>query len=150
MARVFTSNISLTNGVREGALFLGQSGDSVVYWCAATPLDASKEFACSNFPSPTPGTGFQHDDVDNVAYRMYSETLFNGMTKANFTLANPVCWTGATLPGTAVTCDKTNTDIVRVTMTANYRVPLLTPVLSTFFSNGITVTASTTAQVQGR
>jgi TadE-like protein len=149
MARIFTSYISLSNGVREAALFAGQATDNVVYWCDPA-VTSPMQCAHPPFSFPTPAAAFQHADPDNVAYRIYVETVYNGLAKANLTISNPVCWTGATLPGTAVTCDKTNVAIVRVQVTSSYTVPLLTPVLSSIFSSGVTVSASTTAQVQGR
>ena len=148
MARIFTSYISLSNGVREAALFAGQATDNVVYWCDPA---VTSPISCAKPPfSPVPGATFQHADPDNVAYRIYVETVYNGLTKANLTISNPVCWTGATPPGTPATCSKTDTTIVRVQVTSSYKVPLLTPILSSIFPSGVTVSASTTAQVQGR
>jgi Flp pilus assembly protein TadG len=143
MARVFTTYISLTNAVREGALFLSQGVNTVAQWCDSSAPVA--EIQCTDLHPTTSsiGSGNPNSDPENMAYHVYVETILNGLPKSNLVLNRPVCASASDF-STIVTCDSSARF---VKLSASYTVTLVTPVLSGIFGNGVTVSAQTIAQV---
>lgn len=132
-ARVFTANIALTNAVREAAIFGGQ-GTNYDRWCTA-PAGKAPTPAVS-VPCPTGTTAaHQANDPANLAYRIAIEAT--GLDAAAIVLDPPACTPLAA-------CSVAST---RVTITAHYTVPTLTPLLGALWGGSITLNPSTTAQI---
>jgi hypothetical protein len=126
-ARLFASFVSLTNGVREAALYAGSG--SFASWCSGDGAD----IAC-----PAASTGHLVLNPDNIAYHIQGES--SGMDLALIALGAPVCDGNA-----AVACSASSTT---VTITATYPFKPLTPIVGVLLGNTITLRASTTAQIQ--
>ena len=124
MARVFSSYIALTDGVREAALFAA-NGTNNEKWCAFPPDD---RIAC-----PPGATGHQSGDPDNIAYQIEFDAA--SLDPDKIVMAAPVC--------TPAPCTPAST----VSVTVTYTMPVLTPVLSTVLGGSVTMSASTTAKV---
>jgi Flp pilus assembly protein TadG len=123
-ARVFSAYIAITNGAREGALFAAQS-TNYNKWCSTT----------STVACPASSTGYQAADPDNIAYRIQQET--SGLTQGNITLSAPTCDT--------TPCSSSST---KVTVTVQYSMSLLVPLVSTLMGSPVRMTAATTAVIQ--
>jgi len=124
LARVFSSYIALTDGVREAALFAAE-GDGYERWCAIPPDDT---IAC-----PSGSEGHQAPDPDNIAYQVQFDGA--GLDPGEITLLPPVCDPDP--------CGGNST----VTVAVSYQMPILTPVLSDILGGTVTMSASTTAAV---
>ena len=134
MARMFTAYISLTNGVREAAIFAGANGYDD--WCSS---------AAGYDSVPCPGGG--HTDLgdnpwDSIAYRIQAEA--NGMDATQINLASPSC--AATFSAGAFfgSCD-VNSQMVKIQ--ATYDLPVLTPVLSAVVGGSLHLEATTVANI---
>ena len=124
LARVFSSYIALTDGVREAALFAAE-GDGYDRWCASPPDDT---IAC-----PIGSAGHQFPDPDNIAYQIQFDSV--ALDPSRIVMSAPACDPNP--------CGGDST----VTIEVSYSVDLLTPVLSDFLGGSLTMTASTTATV---
>lgn len=131
MTRVFTANISLTNAVREAAIFAGY-GDGYSRWCSSAGA-----IAC-----PAGSLGHDSPNPNNIAFRIEGEA--NGLSLDRIVLDTPVC---ALADGSLVNCDPLNLDIATVRIRASYTVPVLTPVLIAVLGNNVAMSAATTASV---
>ena len=134
MARVFTSYISLTNGVSSGAIYAAQGG--YLKWCATGGI-----IAC---PAGAPAT-VKIANPDNIAYQIQVDSV--GMNQAGIAFASPTC----NLTGTATTqtCTATGAGVYdRVTVTATYDMTLLTPLMTVLMGGPVHLTAATTAVIQ--
>ena len=134
-ARVFSAYISLTNAVREGALY----GSLISYtqWCATGGA----------VPCPA-GTSAANKDTDpnNIAYRISTDAV--SMTAAEIVMAVPQCTTSTTASfATSSACSIASANYQYVKVSASYAVPLLTPVLSSFFGGAVDISASTVARI---
>ena len=134
-ARVFTAQVSLTNGVREAALFAGVQGNAD-FWCT-DPADKKAE---PKFSVGCPGTGHRNPDPNNIAYRIDIEV--NELDAIQIVLDPPVCRTDT---GAVVLCDAPGASTV--TVTAHQPFEVLTPVLSQIWGSTITLKATTTAAI---
>jgi Flp pilus assembly protein TadG len=123
-ARVFSAYIAITNGAREGALFAAQS-TNYNKWCSTT----------STVACPANASTYQAADPDNIAYRIQQET--SGLTQSSIVLSAPACDT--------TTCDSSST---KVTVSVQYSMTLLVPLVSTLMGSPVRMTASTTAVIQ--
>jgi hypothetical protein len=122
LARIFSSYIALTDGVREAALYAAE-GTNNTKWCSTDP----GAVACPSGTQPAnraPGT-------DNIAFQINSA----GLDVSNIEMLDPVC--------SPSPCDPTST----ITIKAKYEMDLLTPILSDLFSQSVEVWADTTAKV---
>jgi hypothetical protein len=134
MARVFSTYISLTNGVSSGAIYAGQGG--FLKWCAT-----GGSVSC---PAGT-ATTQKNADPDNIAYQIQVEGT--GLTLSAITMSTPLCTvTGTT---TTTTCTSTAPNAYsHVRIVAAYDVALLTPLMTTLMGGPVHLTASTTAVIQ--
>lgn len=131
MARAFQAYVSLTNGVREAAIWAAQ-GDNYKRWCTA-PAGKAPSPAVS-VPCPTGTTSAnQQDDPDNIAYRIDVEST--GLDPNLITLEVPDCAGACTTSSTTVK------------IRATYRFTLLTPVLSSIVGNSLSLSAATSATI---
>jgi len=139
-SRVFSAWVSLTNAVREGALY-AISSNNATHWCArhgaiACPTNGGAvtdgEGQCSQ-TSPSLPIGIMCDDPDNIAYLVGLETT--NLDQSRVTLLAPTCATA--------TCDSASA--TSVTISATYQMNLIMPVISNFFGNPVTLSASATA-----
>jgi len=80
LARVFSSYIALTDGVREAALFAAE-GDGYERWCAIPPDDT---IAC-----PSGSEGHQSPDPDNIAYQIQFDAV--GLDPGEIVMLAPAC-----------------------------------------------------------
>jgi TadE-like protein len=128
VARLFAADISLTNGVREAALYAGSG--AYVKWCSGDAADV---------PCPTGWTSgnISANAAGSIGYVIQGEST--GITVTNITLQPPVC------DGAAGTCDSSS-NTVRIT--ASYPFVPLTPMITAILGSPITLTAATTAQIQ--
>jgi hypothetical protein len=124
LARIFSSYIALTDGVREAALFAAE-GDGYDRWCAVPPDDT---IAC-----PTGAASHQAPDPDNIAYQIQFDAA--DLDPAEIEMLAPVCDPDP--------CAGNST----VTIVVSYRLPILTPVLSDLLGGDLAMTASTTAAI---
>jgi hypothetical protein len=124
-ARLFAADISLTNGVREAALYAGSGGYSK--WCQGSGVSV---------PCPTGATAANMStDPDSIGYRIQGEA--SGLNVTLFTVSPPVCDNG--------TCNASSNT---VTITATYPFQPLMPGVAALMGNPIRLRASTTAQIQ--
>jgi Flp pilus assembly protein TadG len=124
MARIFSSYISIVDGVREAALYAADGLTHNVQWCAAP--------AAGTIPCPTGATAANKRlDPDNIAFRIKSA----GITAAQVTMDKPVCAPDPCVAGGTVK------------IAASYRVMVLTPILSTILGGTIDMSVATTATV---
>jgi hypothetical protein len=136
MARMFTAYISLTNGVREAAIFAGANGYD--QWCSsATGFDA--------VPCPFGSNG--HVDLgsnpwDSIAYRIQAES--NGMDASAINLDAPTCASTLSAGAFFATCDDTS-QVVKIN--ASYDLDVLTPVLGAVLGGHIHLSATTYANI---
>jgi hypothetical protein len=122
-ARIFSAYSSLIDGVREAALYAGESPGHNLNWCwtsGAVPCRVGVDASHTLSPDP-----------DNIAFHV----AVPGIEAAQVVMADPVC-----VPDPCVALGK-------VAITASYRVPLLTPILSSLFGGDILISATTTAMV---
>lgn len=141
-ARVFMAQIQLTAGVREAALFAIKG--NYTDWCR-DPSDSAQADPGMPVTVPCPaGTSAANYGADpgNLAYRIAAEA--SGMNPAAIVLAQPKCGPGPGLP--TLSCASV-TGPKYVTVSATYAFTPLTPVLSQIWGNSITLTATTTGQV---
>lgn len=134
MARVFTSYISLTNGVSSAALYAGSGG--FTNWCVST-IGISKTGGCD----PANAARFNVSPA-NVAYQIQVEAT--GLDLPTVVMSKPQCLSGVTwgdctsiVPGT----------YSQVKITADYNMYLLTPLVGNVIGNPIHMTATTTAAI---
>jgi Flp pilus assembly protein TadG len=126
MARVFTSYISLTNGVANAALYASQ-GTNYLKWCAAGSSIAGAACTTSARNSANP---------DNIAYQLQVETT--GLTLSSVTLSSPLC--------DGVACSAL-TGYTNVQIVGTYQMSLLIPLMQNLMGGPITMTAATTAAI---
>jgi hypothetical protein len=133
LARIFSSYIALTDGVREGALYAAQ-GTNNLRWCSGDPGDPDA-VACPLGSNPLVNETGTH--AGNIAFQINSA----GLDVAGIDMWDPVCKDelGAVVP----TCDATST----ITITATYQMDLLTPILGDLLGQNVLVKAKTTAKV---
>lgn len=142
MARVFIAYVSLENGVREAAIFAAGSsnGHNSDKWC--TTVGGKLPTPAVSVPCPTGtvvGTNDKSADPNNIAYRIDAEA--SDMDASHIVLSAPTTTIDAN-------CDSSTAgDGKRVTITAQYSFKLLMPVVSTMFSGGIPMTATTSTCV---
>ena len=133
VARVFTSYISLTNGVSSAALYAAQ-GSNFLSWCAvggAVPC-----------PTGTPATR-QIADPGNIAYQMGIEGT--GLTLSGIKMLTPMCTLAS---GGDVTCVPAAAGIyTNVKIAAEYNMTLLTPLVGNILGSQLKMTAATTAAI---
>ena len=138
MARVFTSYISLTNGVSNAAIYAGQGG--FLRWCAPGGL-------ATNIPCPagTLPANSSNNNPDNIAYQLQTEST--GLALSGITMSPPSCT--LVLGGTLENCTSTAANAYnQVKVSATYNLSLLTPLMNSLLGGPIHLTASTTAAVQ--
>jgi hypothetical protein len=140
MARMFTAYISLTNGVREAAIFAGAGSEDA--WCSSAPgFDAV----------PCPAGSGGHLDVgndpwDSIAYRVQAEA--NGMDASDINLAAPTCASALSAGASFGSCDSIPSDQrLLVKIGATYDLDVLTPVLSAVLGGHIHLEATTVAAI---
>lgn len=141
-ARVYMAQISLTNAVREAALFASTGNYNA--WCR-NPADPTQ--ADSSMPTPVAcpaGVSVNNyaADPDNLAYRVAMES--SGLDFARITLLAPACGTGTGTP-TASCASVTSPTLVQVQ--ARYSFTVLTPILSQLWGSTVTLNAASTARV---
>jgi TadE-like protein len=133
VARLFAAQISLTNGVREAALYAGEG--AYTRWCAPPPSPGS--IPCPTDPDFDPVVNTAADP-QNVAFHIRGEAAVMDVTQ--IVMSKPVC---DNAPGTACSSDST---YVRITATYPFRP--LTPIISVILGDPIQLGASTSARVQ--
>ena len=125
VARLFAADISLTNGVREAALFAGSGAYDK--WCSGSETDVT---------CPSGSTDMNLSaNPDSIGYHIQGEST--GLTLSQITIVPPTCDNG--------TCNSSSTT---VTITATYPFTPLTPAIGAIMGSPITLRASTTAQIQ--
>lgn len=131
MARVYTSYVSLTNGVREGALYASLTTDlpnpNYVNWC---PTSTTMQCPAGN-----------RHDPDSIGQRVRDEG--SGLDLTKITISSPTCTPNPNAPVWGP-CDATSQ---WVTVGASYRMALLTPILSTILGTSVNMSVTETAQV---
>lgn len=131
MARLFTSYISLTNGVSSAAIYAGSG--SYLAWCASGAAIPCPAGTLAVNMAPDPG---------NVAYQILIDST--GLTPASIAMSRPKCTPSS---GPDVDCTSTNAGAYsKVTIVASYAFTFLTPIVSNV-TGPITMTASTSAAV---
>jgi hypothetical protein len=136
MTRIFAGYISLTNGVREAAIFAGAAGYDA--WCSSSPgYDA--------VPCPAGGAG--HMDLgsnawDSIAYRIQAEA--GGIDPTKIVLAPPQCASVMDAAAFFGPCDATS---VLVKIDATYAMPVLTPVLGAVLGGFVHLESTTVAAI---
>ena len=133
-ARVFTAHISLTNAVREAAIYAGY-GTNYTKWCT--------DDAPITVPCPVGAQAINKGSAtggDNMTTRIYYEA--SGLDRSAITLDPPVC--EDVLGNPQVACDDSSD---RVTLTAHYSVEVVTPVLGQIWGGSLDLTARTTAKI---
>ncbi len=129
MARVFTSYVSLTNGVSNAAIYAAQGGYNK--WCSGESYDV---------PCP-PGATVWAGNPDSIAYQVQVEA--SGMTLSGINLAVPQC---TPVSGPVEPCTSTTPGAyLNVKIAASYDVSLLTPLLGAILGGSVHMSASTTA-----
>jgi Flp pilus assembly protein TadG len=141
-ARLYMAQISLTNGVREAALYASRGNYNA--WCR-DPSDATQHDSSMPVPVSCP-TGANANnyagDPDNVAYRVGMQA--SGLDLSRVTLLAPKCGTGTGAP-TASCAAITSPTMVKIE--ATYRFDVLTPILSQIWGSSVNLSASSTARV---
>lgn len=131
MTRLFLGYMSLTNGVREAALYAA-GGTNYTKWCTA-PAGKLPSPAVS-VPCPVGTTSAnQADDPDNIAYRIAVDA--SGLDATRIVLDVPDCSGSCTVSSTTVR------------IRATYRMDVITPVLGAIVGNTLTMTAATSATI---
>jgi hypothetical protein len=141
-ARLYMAQISLTNGVREAALYASRGNYNS--WCR-DPSDASQHDSSMPVPVACPtgaGANNYSGDPDNVAYRVGMQA--SGLDLSRITLLAPTCGTAIVTP-TASCAAIVSPTMVRIQ--ARYTFDVLTPVLSQIWGSSINLEASSTARV---
>jgi hypothetical protein len=137
VARVFTSYISLTNGVSNAALYAGSGAFS--NWCVSDIL-ISKTAGCD----PSNSARF-NQSPGNVAYQIQTEAT--GLDLPTVVMSKPQCKLAAS-PFSTGDCTSTVPGwYSQVTVTADYNMTLLTPLVSTIMGSPIHLTSTTTAAI---
>ena len=126
LARMFSTYGALIDGVREGALYAGDGPLNNRNWCF--PAEANV-VPCP--PGADPSINETSPDPDNIAFHIAA----SGLDASQVVMADPACTPDPCEPGGSVQ------------VSASYRVPLLTPILSSLFGGSILMSASTTASV---
>jgi Flp pilus assembly protein TadG len=141
MARMFTSYISLTNGVAFAAIYAGNG--SYLAWCAtggSVPCPTINAAGAAY----TTSSANKVADPGNIAYQIFIEST--GLTPAQIKLLPPQCKLTAS-PFTVGDCTSTTAGVYQsVTVSARYQFTFLTPIV-TNITGPITMTASTSAAV---
>ena len=136
MARMFTSYISLTNGVREAAIFAGANGYDA--WCSSSP-------SFDSVPCPFGSSGHVDQGAnpwDSIAYRIQAEA--NGIDASAVHLAAPTCASALSAGASFGPCDANS---VMVKIRATYDLPVLTPVLGAIVGGDLHLEATTVAAI---
>lgn len=136
LARMFTAYISLTNGVREAAIFAGANGYDA--WCSSAA-------GFDTVPCPFGAAGHVDQGAnpwDSIAYRIQAEA--NGMDASQINLSAPSCAAALSAGAFFGSCD-TNSQLVKIR--ATYDLPVLTPVLGAVLGGNIHLEATTVANI---
>lgn len=140
VARVFTSYISLTNGVSNAALYAGSGGFN--NWCASDILlDKTTSGSIGNACAAANSLRFVASPA-NVAYQIQTEAT--GLNLPTVVVSKPQCLSGATWGDCSITTPGTYT---QVRITADYNMTLLTPLVGAIMGSPIHLTAATTAAI---
>ena len=131
-ARIFTASISLTNAVREAAIY-ASFPTSYNNWCTDDPLIT---VPCPAGVQPTNKTAVP----DNLTTRIFYEAA--GLDASAITLDPPICKNAAGT--TQAACDGSST---QVTITAHYSVNVATPVLGQIWGGSLAISSTTTAKI---
>jgi Flp pilus assembly protein TadG len=133
MARVFSGYVSLTNGVREAALYASLTSDlpnpNYANWCPTT----------TTMQCPA---GNRHDP-DSIGQRVRDEA--SGLDQTQITISSPTCTANPSASPVVYTACGLTSQWVKIG--ASYRMPLLTPILSSILGNGVTMSFTETAQI---
>ena len=133
LARVFTANIALTNGVSNAAIYAAQG--AYLKWCTGSLLVT--DVACPPGPPVPPAHG---PNPDNIAYQIQREA--SGMTLAAIVLETPQC---TPVAGPPEDCLNTTPGVyTKVKIVATYDMTLVTPLMSALIGT-VHMTAATTA-----
>jgi hypothetical protein len=141
-ARIFSSWIALTNGVREGALY-ATTLNNPTHWCATSgaiacppgpPNSVVGDADCAD-TAPSGPIGIQCPDPENIAYLVGLETT--GLDQTRIILGAPTCGGGACDSAAATT----------VTVSASYQMNMIFPVIGQIFGNPLTMSAEATAPI---
>jgi Flp pilus assembly protein TadG len=141
-ARVYMAQISLTNAVREAAMFASTGNYNA--WCR-DPGDESQADPSMPVPVACPAGASAANyagDPGNLAYRVAIES--SGLDFSRITLFAPTCGTGAGAP--ASSCPAVPSPTL-VQIHAAYRFDVLTPGLSQIWGSSVTLDATSTARV---
>jgi hypothetical protein len=149
-ARIFGAWISITNAVREGALY-ASTGNNVTHWCDTSPSPA---IACPagavDGTVDTDGDGVIECDETIASHPIgikcpypHSIAALIGLETADLdqtriTLQAPSCAGGADCADAASTS---------VTVVASYRMDMIMPVIGDIFGRPLTMTAAATAPI---
>ncbi len=133
LARVFTSNIALTNGVSNAAIYAAQG--AYLKWCTGSGL--ATDVACPPGPPVPPAHG---PNPDNIAYQIQREA--SGMTLSAIVLETPQCTPVVGLPEDCL--NTTPGFYTKVRIVATYQMTLITPLMSALIGT-VHMTAATTA-----
>lgn len=138
-ARIFSSWIALTNGVREGALY-ATTLNNPTHWCAASgaiacPAGSVVGGADCADTAPSGPIGIQCPGQDSIAYLVGLETT--GLDQTRITLHAPTCGGGSCDSAAATT----------VTVSASYQMNMIFPVIGQIFGNPLTMSAQATAPI---
>ncbi len=137
-ARIFNAYVSLTNGVREAALFAAD-GKGYLSFCTTVAGKAASPAVSVPCPAGTAAVN-KVNDPDNIAYRIDAES--SGMDASLVVLSKPSC------DGTP--CDSVSGVVTNVTVSASYPVGLFVtslPVIGSVWGNPVMLSATTTARV---
>jgi hypothetical protein len=140
-ARVYLAQISLTNGVREAALFALKGNFNT--WCRnpSDPSQADPSVPVSVSCPPGASSANFGADPGNLAYRIAVET--GGMDRTKIVLSQPLCGMGPGAP--TLSCAgavKPN----YVTVKATYTFTPITPLISQIWGSSVVLTATSTAR----
>ena len=142
MARLFTSYISLTNGVSSAAIYAG--GGAYLSWCATGGAVPCPVKDAAGAPYTTPSTNKAADPA-NIAYQINIECDWTD-ARPDHAAPSP-CAHRPRVPPLRWRCTSTASGAYsRVTVTASYNFQFLTPFVSNL-TGPITMTASTSAAV---
>lgn len=137
MARVFMAQITITNGVREAAIYAGYDHANVNNVCsAATTIVVANPPGCVS--------SNQNTDPDNLARRIQNES--QGLPPSSITLLAPICKNNTSSGATVIACSSVVSGS-QVTISARVQVTFLTPILSNIVGTSVTVSASTSVAV---
>jgi hypothetical protein len=139
MARIFSANVNLADGVRKAALWAAE-GTNYDKWCrqVASPPPGIVECPTEDIDgNPVDPTSKVSPDPDNIAFQLRSV----GLDAARITMRAPFCRDTLANPA-ACASDGT------VQIAASYPEVLLTPILGAMFGGQILISQSTTARIE--